>query len=419
MSIDSRQKRESAQSFPGLVSLPVPDAGVLSEPDRAQVGWFYSGIDFHPIVSRTRRSFWIRMKDNYGNLSKALEHDAIVDWEYNRVGGCGQCNVTLITPYDFIERKVVPKASIEIYIDEELRYSGKFIKRIKKMRGGLETLVLQFYGYVVDLVGFIVQDTYENTEVSVIIKDLLDTYIVPNTGITYDEADVEVSDYVVQSITFNHSIRDAITLLAQLGGNFEWGVDRNKKFYFKRTDPNVRRVYVIGREVENFEELRDDEKIVNVLRVFGNNAAAPLAEVRSTLSVNIFGEKQDNLFESSISETSDANRLGAVKLKNLSNYQRAVRFSAAKDDEFIEETTPLGATTLQLTTFRAMPKYRLAGKYGVTNKYGNLLRDQAGNIRYRVDGGGMIVDVTLSNDVPNLGDTQKRVEYEIRELQRR
>jgi len=368
-------------------------------------------------IGTVRKVFDIHFFDNRGNLSYVFSKIANCDWEYNRKGGCGQCNLVVTAPFDFIESKLIPQTSVKIYVNNQLRYTGKLLRYTKQSEPGNEKIILTFYGYLTELAGIIVRETYENTEISAIVTDILDNYVLPNSEISYSAADIESTDYSVQSLALNHSAKDALVLLAQLGGNIEWGVDRNKNFFFKKTDAVVRRVYVVGREVTMFNEIRNDENIVNILNIFGN--AGFLAQIQSTQSVETFGSKEANLFESSITEVSDANRLGFVNLKNSAGYQRNIQFLIIKPDEFIETATPLGATTLRTAVFRGLNKYGTSIKYGTSNRYGNLRPDQIENIRYNIAGGGLAISITMSDDIPSIADTQKRTEFELKDLQRR
>lgn len=375
------------------------------------------------FVANPLTVFSIQLFDQFGNLSKELSQDTNVQWEWNRTGGCGQAIVTINEPYDKygtnIQNSVKPKSSVKIYIGNQLRYQGEVIKVSQTAKTGSEQIILTCYGYVIELSSLIINQTFEGQEISAIIKSILDSTVVPNSDITYSASDIQQTDYAVQSIALQHTVKDAFTLLAGLAGDVEWGVDQNRKFFFKQTDPNVRRVYVVGREVTQYQEDRSDENVFNAINVFGVDGTTPLATLSAQLSGDRYGTKQFNLFESSISEPSDANRLGSVTLLNLASSQRSIKVTLGKADEFIEATTPLGATAINRNIFSSTKKYGHHIKYGAKNQYGNIKRDQITNIQYATIGGGLSIILTLQGDLPNIGDRQKRTEYEIRDLQRR
>lgn len=364
----------------------------------------------------TKFSVWLH--DRNGDRQRALyRENTSVRWEYNRRGGCGQGEIDLGTISDTLADEIRPQSSAKIYVNDELRYHGKIIRLQRNVTAASETLKLVTFGYMIDLDNVIVRKTYEGAAIETIIKDILDTYVVPNTQITYNAADIQETDYSLQSLSLNHSAKDAIVFLAGLAGEFEWGVDKDRKFYFKRPDDNIRRVYVIGREVSSYSEERKDDGVKNLLNVFG--AEGFITQLSAIGSTGLFGTREANLFESSISAQSDAIRLAAVALKNASRNRFAGRANLIKTDEFIEATTPLGATAITLPRLNLRKKYGTSYKYGKGRKYGYLKRDQISNVIYQVINGGLAIALTLNDDVPNAGDIQKQIDYELKELQRR
>jgi len=359
----------------------------------------------------------VKLYDKYGDLSYVLSKEVEVQWEYNRVGGCGQAEIAIVKNQDFDETKFKPQSSIKVFIDDELRYHGKLIHYGRNIDIGKEFIRILCNGYIDELDGVIVREDYESMELSAIVKDIMQQYVVPNSKVLYDASLIETTDYSAQLLAFNHTAMDALALIGSLAGNYEWGVDRNRYLYFKKRDNNTRHVYVIGREVEMFEELRNDESIVNVINVFGNDGF--ISQLTADGSVSTFGRREANLFESSITEASDANQLGFQLLKNRSKSQRAIKFAISVPDLFIEETTPLGAVSLNKSVFSTRIKYGTYFKYGTSHKYGNIKRDQFNSIRYTLVNGGLNAQITLLDDVPNAGNLQKRVEYEVKDLQRR
>ena len=136
------------------------------------------------------------------------------------------------------------------------------------------------------------------------------------------------------------------------------------------------------------------------------------------MSINVFGTKKRTIFDQSIGALSDLNRLGLSIVKRASGSRRSIKFDVLRDDFFAEESLPMGAGAVTRKQFRNRPKYGTF-KYGLSKKYGNLKRDQYQNIIYTVRGGGIFATCTLIDDLPNIGDLQKRFEFEIKELQRR
>lgn len=422
MAIDSRNKRASTVHLP-WTTWPLADATVAAA-DRAQFTGYYSGLTYSVAVAvvtvtKTRFQYEIELYNRNGDLKKILTKSANVDWEYNRIGGCGQAQ--LDAPYEVFgtfDQSLTPGDEMRIKIRNELRYSGKLVRISRSVRPSDERLGLLFNGYVTELQDKLVQEDYTSTEVSAIVQDILDTHVVGSTKITYSVSDIEETDYVVESISFNHSVMDALVLLANLAGNVEWGVNRSKEFFFKQRDANVRRAYILGKDITDYTEVEDHESVKNLLNVYGSSGEI-LATIQDTISQSLYGVRKDNLFESSINEQADASRLGIVTMKNISISQRQIKFRLMYPDLFLESSVPLGATAATTKIIPVSQKYGTYFKYGRSQRYGNLKRDQIKGIKYRISEGGLDSELTLGDDIPNLGSQQKRVQYEIKELQRR
>lgn len=366
-----------------------------------------------------RNDLSIKLYDKNGDLFKVLDRKANVDWAYRNIGGCGQANLTIENDFDYLEDSLEPQTSVRVFINNALRYSGKLVEMRRELIKNSEKIVCSFFGYVVELDDVIVKKTYEGQSVSDIVTDIMNTFVVPNTNITFDLSDVDAASYSVVKLALNHTAKDAIQLLGQLAGNFEWGVDRDKAFFFKTIDKVVRNVFLIGKDVSKSNIMRKDEDVVNVMNVFGSDGSVIIATVQSSLSISKFGRKEANVFESSINELSDANRYGQVLLKNTTNSQRRIKFTAIKEDIFLEENVPVGAVALDDGVIREKVVYGTVNKYGRNIKYGNLTRDQIAEVRYSVNGGGLMAMIELKRDIPNLANQQKQVEFQIKNVQRR
>lgn len=359
---------------------------------------------------------YIRLFNRYGDLQKVLDNKAIVSWEYNRKGGCGQGSCQIPTPDDSLEHAIRPGAFLRVYMDEEVRYTGRLIRSSRMIGKGVQDLNLTFYGFLIDLSTLIVSATYVGQGVKDILIDILDNYVLPYSDVSYNASDIDDPGYSVEDLVLNHTVKDAVTLLANLSGSVEWGVDSSRNFFFKLTDRNIKNVFLIGKDITQFTEERKDDEIINSLNVFGAEGAT--VTIESSLSIATHGKRQANLFETSISSGTDLFRLGYNYLKNTASSRRSIKFSLNEPDIFIERTRALGACAVSVLPIRLLPKYHQF-KYGTSKKYGNLKRDQFSNIRYTIQGGGINADITLLDDVPNVGDLQKRVEFEIKDLQRR
>ncbi|GAI03675.1 unnamed protein product, partial [marine sediment metagenome] len=91
------------------------------------------------------------------------------------------------------------------------------------------------YGYSKHLSWIRVNRTDTAREVADIIEDTIDTDIVPNTRINKNSAKIPTAIYVMASTiywTWTPAI-DLFERMRQLAGNYEWGVDELRDFYFR------------------------------------------------------------------------------------------------------------------------------------------------------------------------------------------
>lgn len=374
-------------------------------------------------MSDSIRRVITRLYDSNKDKIDELQSSSVANWEWNRIGGCGQATLTIMKddPAKYIHDYLRPGANIEIWDKyqgvETLRYSGKLLRPIETIQQGSSSVTAVFYGYMIELANGQVYGVYEGLGIKAIIKDILDNYVIPYTSITYDDEDIDDPGYSVESISLNHSCQDAISFLVSLAGNYEWGVDANKKFFMKKTDTNVKDVFIIGKDALNYTEERKDDQIVNDLTIYGANGLR--ANVICEMSRNRYERIAQNLFETSINAQSDAFRLARSILKRNSGNRNSIKFDANRVDLFIEKTLPIGAISVCKKKLSNRPFYGTGLKYGITNQYGNMKHDQVSNVTYQFVGGGIYATVTLYDDIPNIGDLQKRNEYEIKDLQRR
>ena len=371
--------------------------------------------------SVNQREIIIRLFNKNGDKIDEIHPKANVQWEWNRRGGCGQAEITIPEgDDDFINDKLGSGVNVQILTKkdqiESLRYSGKLIRPTRIIQPNFEAVIGFFYGYLIDLASLTVVRDYAGKGIKFIIQDILDKDVLPFSDITYEADDIDDPGYSVEAITFNHIVQDAFITLSGISGNFEWGVDSDKKFFFKATDPNIRNIFVLGDDVVNFYEERKDDGIINTLTLSGANNLT--TTIKSSRSVEIHGTKKGNFFDKAINSLSDLNRLGSSLLKAVSSPRRSVKFDIIKEDIFIEQNLPLGAAAVNRKQFRNRPKYGTF-KYGKSTKYGNIKRDQFESITYNVHGGAIRTTATLIDDIPNIGDLQKRIEFELREVQRR
>lgn len=222
------------------------------------------------------KAYRLELRDRTFNLLEILDREYTdLGWSFSRVGGCGECSFRLPRKL-FEEKNLSGDYNLRIYYRDPttnsygLRYQGLVETKDPSIKGNSEVIGINGHGYYVQLGRIYLDDvTFTSTEVSVIIKSLLDTYITPNTDITYDAPDIEATGFTVDEIKFNETVESAIEKLAKIVGSREYGVDQDRKFYFKARSEVVGWRFPLGNKITNYQEQQDFSQIINRLIVQG------------------------------------------------------------------------------------------------------------------------------------------------------
>ena len=191
-----------------------------------------------------------------GNLSE-------IDFEFMDFG-CGAFSFTLgsLPPFPISYRT---RVDVHPYFDASPWFSG-FIQTIPKP-GQKPPYRYIGFGFFEQLDWVVVNGTYAS-EVSVIVKDIVQNTVAPNTQIAYNAAKIETTAYTVTDISFDYIFaKDAIQQLANIAQGYEFGVDNSREFYFRAVDAAVHYYYWAGRQFQDLEIEEDPQGIRNKLYV--------------------------------------------------------------------------------------------------------------------------------------------------------
>lgn len=365
----------------------------------------------HKIVI-SDRSFNVleEIQDVAGNIS----------WDYSRNGGCGSFSFDVPIKY-CRELTLGGNFNVKIYRRNpstkafDLWYQGRIENKGHSVRGEDETINISGSGYLSALKDVSdINTTYTSTEVSVIVKSILDNYIVPNTGVTYDAGDIEATTFTPDSIEFKYT--DALSVmqtLADLVGTREWGVDRNRKFFFKARSSTVAFRYPMSKNILSFTNDTTTQDIANHIIIIGGDVAGTpvTATYDDTASRLKWGRRDKVIQNSAIVTSAVASQYATAQFAEFADVSRRAKVSILQEVLF-ENTTPMGL-------FQIIPKLITYGtmKYG-TFLYSGLTNLQANRIQYRMDDvGNLSVSVDLGQLRPSIAEDISQVEYMINQLQ--
>lgn len=358
----------------------------------------------------------IEIRDRTFNVLDFLESQAFdISWEYQRLGGCGQFAFGL--PIRFAEdvnlggnfnvRIYKRNASTKEY--DDLRYQGRIENKGYSVYGKKESIRISGFGYQSELKDIYVDADYSSQEASVIIKSILDNHIVPNTNITYDVGDIEVTSFTFDTLEINGTALSALETIANVVGSREWGIDKDRKFFFKARSESTSRVYPMPGKIIKYSE-DDTYDIVNrVIVIGGDVGGTTFTRIVDHAQSQLKWNRRDRTIQNSAIVTNTvADQFAAAMFAEYSDASFKAR-AEILDDTMIEESTPIGL----INVLPALARYGTK-KYKM-GMYSGKISLQVNRVGYRIDGSGnLITTLEIGKSRPsiaeNIGQLQNQIE---------
>jgi hypothetical protein len=362
----------------------------------------------------------VEIRDREFNLLEILDNEIQgLSWEYNRIGGCGTFSFSLPRRYydekyisgDFNVRILVRNDATKEY---DLWYQGIVEEKIPNVRAD-ETIQVSGHGYQAQLSRIYMDEEYTSTEVSVIVKDILDTYIVPNTDITYDAGDIVATGFTPDTFKFKTSAMEALQTLADTVGSREWGVDKDRKFFFKARSSSVGYRFSLGNKVSGFSSDDSFRDIVNRVIVQGGDIGDPPVPYTKTydhaLSQLKYGIRTDVIQNSSITTDEVSSQFADSILAEFSDVVRKGSCELVDYETRVETTIPIPLFSLiSRTTFYGEKLYG-------TFLYSGEISYQINRINYRMNNDGAVsINLDLGKLRPDLSEVIGQLEYKLEQL---
>lgn len=366
--------------------------------------------------------FRVELSDKQFNRLEYLEDEIYgLNWEYARLSGCGAFGFNL--PRSLCEEKYL-SGDFNIKIKRrnpstgnyDLRYQGLIERKEPVIRGNQEYVSVEGHGYGVQLERIRLTKTYTSDEISVVVKDILDTYITPYTDITYDAGDVEATSFTADKLEFkNASAYEALRTCAETAGGVEWGVDRDRKFFFKARGTSVNfRFPATGGQLTNYSYEDDFSAIVNFVYIQGGEVGgSPYTfDDNDAISITKYGRREKVIQNSAIVTQTVAQQFIDATLAEYKDVVRRSRANLEDYETLIENTTPLGLL---------LPKVR--GVFYGEKEYGTFL--YSGRISFQINriayamvnnGADLNISLALGELRPDEAEYLSRLENKIEAL---
>jgi len=290
-----------------------------------------------------------------------------------------------------------------------LWYSG-FIEDRTPILGDPEKIEVKGFGYSAQLSRVVVNGTYASQEVSVIVKDILDTYVTPNTDITYSATDITATTFTVDTISFKTSAMNALRTLAEIAGTREWGVGADRKFFFKARSTTINYYYQSGYKIKNFSTIDSFREIINRLYIEGGEVGGTKYEltINDTDSQTKYGLREQVVSNASIVSSDVGSQYGAAILAEKGELSRRAKIVIVNEYDRFEDTVPLGEFVFRTPGTRYNENY-----YGEV-LYGGDVEYQINKIQYKIGKNkSLIKTVDLGQARPSLAENIEQIEYKL------
>jgi hypothetical protein len=272
-------------------------------------------------------------------------------WSYERIGGCGSFSFKVSSKY-CTEIELGANYNIRIKRknlttrDYELIYQGRIeTTEYSVTDNSKETITIQGFGYQSTLKDIVINETYNSTEVSEIIKDILDSYVTPNTDVSYNSGDIEATTFTPDSIQFSYiTVADAFKQLADIVGSREYGVDKDRKFFFKARAGAVEEDYrfVFGKDLSSFRLNSSCREVVNRIIVIGGDVSGSKYVYTKDYARNQgkYGRRDSTIINSAVITDAVAEQLADAEQAEGNEPVDRGTFTLVRRD-FLENTIPL------------------------------------------------------------------------------
>jgi hypothetical protein len=244
-----------------------------------------------------------------GELGADVQFGKLSEIEFELMSfGCGAFSFVLDSlpafPVSYRTR-----VDVHPYFDATPWFSG-FVQTIPKP-GQRPPYRFIGFGFFEQLDWKLVTQAYADQEVSVIIKDIIQNTVAPNTQIAYNASKVETTSYTVTSISFDHvKAKDAIQQLTNLVSGYEFGVDNSREFFFRAKDTDVNYFHWAGKQFQEVGLEEDPLSVRNKLYVKSGKIQADGSNIVGTVadstSITTYGLREEVVTAPDVLDSDDA-----------------------------------------------------------------------------------------------------------------
>ena len=354
-------------------------------------------------------NYAVEWRDKNGNFKKNLTPWVTkLNWEWRRIGGCGDCTVKLAVQYRELDFEAGDDIQIKIKDGSvtKLVYRG-WVGEIKPVLKKGEDITLRVRGYF-DYLNYIVvhtnglSKTYLDQEVTEIVENIIDNFIVPNTSIT--KGAINKSDFSPDILEFKTRIPEVLKTLGELIGNVEYGVDENLQFFWYNETDTVRYKFFTKNNIEVLQRGIDWTKLLNKIYLEGGELDSGIvfqSKLEADDSQDMYFLSEKILVNSAITTPSVADQYCGAILKQNARPVYKVKARIPNTDIRIEDLLPIGRVAFSDASFdQTLFRWGKAASGGDNKIWGTL----------KNDGDGIVWGGTYKSQVEKIGYTINNTE---------
>ena len=255
--------------------------------------------------------------------------------------GCGDCTLTFKKLPSNVELTYMQRIDIHLFGDVQPWYSGYILSR--PVDGTTEsTYTFKAHGYYNRLDSMYLFQTYENMDVSDIVRDIA-RQAERSQDLIYNETKIITTGYTIQKLVFDGtSVKDALKTLADFAIDFVYGVNEDRNLYFKPRNASINEQarLTVGMHLSSYVPEWDVSKIVNWARIKGGNIDDSgeqwLCTVEDAESQQLYGVRQAVW---TLPEAEDAERWGKNQIQKYKDPVRSAKVSGVRLEYPLQDGT--------------------------------------------------------------------------------
>lgn len=276
----------------------------------------------YPEVFGYKLKFYDTSGQKIGELGSDIEDNPVSFLKFELLdNGCGEIELGIIGDLAFAITYRT-RVDVHLFFRKDPIYSG-YIKELPKSGDTRAEKIYRGYGYVEQLKWCVIDKEYTiKQDVAEVVRDIAQT-VESKTDIVYASWLIYPTYYNINNLKFDKvPAYKALEDCAAIAQNFEFGVDAQRRLYFRPKDQAVYFWKWQGKHIQDFEISEDASELANKLYVKGGeidtvNKTNYRLTVEDATSQATYGLREKVITAPNIKSDVDLQRWAEWKLSEL------------------------------------------------------------------------------------------------------